>query len=83
MKPRKPANPQQPPANSQAAILHLCLEYLCRFMVVATACSVVFLSVVAWLAQGFLGKKFIEVHDLVVVAGLGFGTIILYYFKKR
>jgi hypothetical protein len=52
-------------------------------MVVATACSVVFLSVVAWLAQGFLGKKFIEVHDLVVVAGLGFGTIILYYFKKR
>lgn len=68
-------------ADSRVTIVQLCGEYLSRIIVIATACIIVMMTVVVWLLQGFLDKKFVDVRDLVIVAGLGLTPIVTFFFK--
>jgi hypothetical protein len=79
--PKPKASAPKPTVDSRVSLVHVGGELLCRFAVIVTACLVVLMTTMVWLLQGFLDKKFVDVRDLMIVAGLGFSTIIGTYFK--
>jgi hypothetical protein len=73
--------PQQPHPDSRVTIVQLFGEYVSRIIVIATCCLIVLMTVIVWLVQGFLDKKFIDIRDLVIIAGLGLTPIVTFFFK--
>jgi len=81
MKKTPPKSTPSSAPDSRITILQLLGDYAGRLMIIATACIMVLLTVVVWLVQGFYDKHFVTARHVALVAGLGFTTIVAYYFK--
>jgi hypothetical protein len=61
-------------------MISLCCEYGFKFMVILTSCTIVLISVAAYVGWFKTDKK-IDIKDLVIIAGIGFSAASGSYFR--
>jgi len=65
------------------ALVSLVMEYLLKGLIVLTGCVVTVL-VVWYYCQQFVtdGKKAMDIKDVIIIGGLGFGVMVKFYFGE-